>query len=208
MNALKRNWKAIIAVILLIASAGVFFLVYSPAKQEYENKTRELNTLIVALQSAIAENLRYADIQDQLPPATEAIDQSRLELYQKFPTELKEEDQIMYVVYLEETFGTEIQFSFSQAVPILSLSDGATLMSVPLVVNYETDYDGFKEMVNYLASDSRITSIQTATMQYDEENDVATGSLTLVCYVLDSELLEYQSPEVPTPSTGKNNIYD
>jgi len=148
------------------------------------------------------------DIQEQLPPANEEIAASRLDLYKKFPTELKEEDQIMYVVYLEETFGTEIQFSFSEAVPMLSLSDGSTLMALPLVVNYNTDYEGFKEMIDYLASDSRITSIQNATMQYDDANDIAVGSLTLICYIMDSELLQYQSPDVTTPSTGKPNIFD
>lgn len=208
MNALKRNWKAILAFILLAAAVGVYFMVYRPAKQEYESKTKELTTMITALQSTIVENLRYVDIQDKLPPATEEIEASRLALYQKFPTELKEEDQLMYVVYLEETFGTEIQFSFSEAVPIRALSDGSTLMGLPLVVNYQTDYAGFKEMIDYLASDSRITSIQNATMQYDDTNDIAVGSLTLVCYILDSELLQYQSPDVTTPSTGKPNIFD
>lgn len=208
MNALKRNWKAILAFILLAAAVGVYFMVYRPAKQEYESKTKELTTMITALQSTIVENLRYVDIQDKLPPATEEIEASRLALYQKFPTELKEEDQLMYVVYLEETFGTEIQFSFSEAVPIRALSDGSTLMGLPLVVNYQTDYAGFKEMIDYLASDSRITSIQNATMQYDDANDIAVGSLTLVCYILDSELLQYQSPDVTTPSTGKPNIFD
>jgi len=208
MNALKRNWKAIIAFLLLAAAVGVFFLVYRPAKEQYESKTKELNNMITALQGTIAENLRYVDIQNKLPPEHEKLSASRLELYKKFPTELKEEDQIMYVVYLEETFGTEIQFSFSEAVPMLSLSDGSTLMALPLVVNYNTDYEGFKEMIDYLASDSRITSIQNATMQYDDANDIAVGSLTLICYIMDSELLQYQSPDVTTPSTGKPNIFD
>jgi len=208
MNALKRNWKAIIAFLLLAAAVGVFFLVYRPAKEQYESKTKELNNMIAALQGTIAENLRYVDIQDKLPPEHEKLSASRLELYKKFPTELKEEDQIMYVVYLEETFGTEIQFSFSEAVPMVPLSDGSTLMGLPLVVNYNTNYEGFKEMIDYLASDSRITSIQNATMQYDEANDIAVGSLTLICYIMDSELLEYQSPDVTEPSTGKPNIFD
>ena len=208
MSALKRNWKAIVAFLLLAAAVAVFVLVYRPAKQNYDAKSKELTTMITALQHAIVENTKYADIQDKLPGELEKLDASRLELYKKFPTEMKEEDQIMYVVYLEELFGTEIQFSFSEAVPLLPLSDGSTLMVLPLVVNYNTNYEGFKEMIDYLASDSRITSIHDATMQYDEANDVAIGSLTLMCYILDSELLEYQSPDVTEPSTGKTNIFD
>lgn len=208
MKALIRNWKAILAFLLLAAAVFVFLFIYRPEKKEFESKSQQLNTMITALQTTIAENLRYADIQDDLPPAGEAIDASRLELYQKFPTELKEEDQIMYVVYLEEKFGTEIQFSFNRnPEPIRTFSDGSTLMGVTLTVNYNTNYEGFKEMIDYLASDSRITSILSATMNYDEENDVAVGYLTLLCYVMDSELLEYTSPEVTVPDVGKENIF-
>ena len=69
------------------------------------------------------------------------------------------------------------------------------------------NYEGFKEMIEYLASDSRITSIQHATMEYDETNDLAIGTLTLLCYIMDSELLEYTSPDVTVPETGKENIF-
>ena len=207
MKALLKNWKAIIALLLVAAAVFVHFKVYRPAKQEFESKQTELNMMIVALQNTISENLRYVQIQDKLTPAMEDIQVSRLDLYKKFPTELKEEDQIMYVVYLEKTFGTQIQFSFGQVAPIRTFSDGSTLNGLTLVVNYETTYAGFKDMIEYLASDDRITSIQNATMEYDAENDVAIGTLSLLCYLMDSDLLEYQSPEVTTPAVGKPNIF-
>ena len=181
MKTLKQNWKAVVALFLVIAAVCVYFMGYRPAAKEFAAKEKELSTMITALQSTIAENLRYVDVQDKLPDASEQLEKSRLELYKKFPTELKEEDQIMYVVYLEDTFGTEIQFSFGTVEPLLPLSDGSTLCGLTLTVNYQTNYEGFKEMINYLASDERITSIQFATMEYDEPNDVAIGTLTLLC---------------------------
>ena len=207
MKTLKQNWKAIVALFLVIAAVCVYFMGYRPAAREFETKEKELNTMITALQNTIAENLRYVNVQDKLPEASEQLEKSRLELYKKFPTELKEEDQIMYVVYLEDTFGTEIQFSFGTVEPLIPLSDGSTLCGLTLTVNYQTNYEGFKEMINYLASDERITSIQFATMEYDEPNDIAIGTLTLLCYVIDSELLEYMEPDVTTPATGKPNIF-
>ena len=208
MKFLKQNWKALVALLLLVATAVVYFNVYVPEKENYERKVSEMNMMITALQTTIAENLRYADIQDELPAANEALDASRLELYKKFPTELKEEDQIMYVLYLEEIFGTEIYFNFGSVTPVAVLSDGSVLNILSLTVNYNTTYDGFKEMIDYLATDSRITSVQTASMYYIAESDTAIGSLTLSCYIMDSELLEYQSPDVETPAVGKENIYN
>lgn len=161
---------------------------------------------IISLQASIAENMRYADVQERIPEASAALEDSRLALYEKFPTELREEDQIMYVLYLEELFETEISFSFGTVAPVRMLSDGAILEGLTLTVNYETTYQGFKEMVDYLATDSRITSIQYATVDYDSENDTATGTLTLLCYIMDSDLLEYEEPDVNKPQTGKPNI--
>ena len=207
MKTLTRNWKALVAFLLLVAAVCVMLLVYRPAKQEYESKQQQLNMMITALQNTIAENLRYADIQEALPPAKDEISASLLELYKKFPAELREEDQIMYVVYLEELFGTEIQFQFGTLQAIGQLADGSVLCGLNLTINYETDYEGFKEMINYLASDSRLTSVEHATMYYDETNDVAVGSLTLICYVMQSELLDYQVSDIDTPETGKTNIF-
>jgi hypothetical protein len=112
------------------------------------------------------------------------------------------------VLYLEEIFGTEIYFNFGTVTPVAALSDGSMLNILSLTVNYNTSYDGFKEMINYLASDSRITSVQTASMEYDAASDTAIGSLTLSCYIMDSELLEYQSPTVTTPEVGKDIIFN
>lgn len=208
MKQLAKYWKIILALVLLLAAVPVIFMGYLPAKREYEAEERRLNTSISALQKTIAENLRYADIQDALPDAEAALEGSRLELYQHFPVELKEEDQIMYVLYLEELFGTEITFSFGSVDSLAVLSDGSVLGGLTLTVNYETDYQGYKDMIDYLATDERITSIQYSTMNYDAETDKAVGSLTLLCYVLDSDLLEYLPPDVTVPKTGKDNIFD
>lgn len=208
MKILKKTWKLALALVLFGIAALVMMNHQNTTVPNYESQENTLNTSIKIWEKNIADNEKYKDIQDDLTAAMEALDASRLALYEHFPLELREEDQIMYVLYLESLFGTEIQFSFNKTpVPICTLSDGSTLMGLSLTVNYLTNYEGFKEMIDYLASDSRITSIQNATMEYDEVNDLAVGTLTLLCYVMDSELLEYTSPEVAIPETGKENIF-
>lgn len=206
MKVIAKGWKVLLAVLLIMAALPVFFLGYLREKKDFEAEQSQMKAQIISLQASIAENMRYADVQEQIPKATAALEDSRLALYEKFPTELREEDQIMYVLYLEELFETEISFSFGTVAPVRMLSDGAILEGLTLTVNYETTYQGFKEMVDYLATDSRITSIQYATVDYDSENDTATGTLTLLCYIMDSDLLEYEEPDVNKPQTGKPNI--
>ena len=90
----------------------------------------------------------------------------------------------------------------------MALKDGSKVMGLTLTVNYQTTYDGFKDMIDYLATDSRVTSIQFAQIQYDAASDTAVGSVTLLLYLIDSDLLEYVSPEVNEPDTGKDNIFN
>lgn len=208
MKILANYWKILIALILLIAAVFVFFSEYKTAKFTYELQTAQLEAMNINLTNKIAENMKYKDIQEELEAAVAEIEASRLDLYRKFPVELREEDQIVYVLYLETLFGTEIKFSFGEAVGLAALQDGATLQGLLLSVNYETNYDGFKEMVHYLATDNRITSVYNATIAYDAENDIATGQLTLILYLMDTDALEYLAPDVAIPETGKDNIFE
>ena len=208
MKILGKYWKVLLALILVGAAAWMYFNVYETEKASYETQTQQLKSMITALEARIQENMKYADVQDKLEDATAQVMASRLDLYKHFPVEMKEEDQIMYVLYLETIFGTEIQFAFSQSQPMMALSDGATLKGLTLTVNYETTYEGFQDMITYLATDSRVTSVQYADIQYDAVNDKAIGTITLLLYLVESDLLEYLPPEMFQPETGKENIYD
>ena len=209
MSAIAKYWKVLLALVLIVVTVMIYFSGYQTQKTAYETEKNQLQTMIAALENSIRENNRYAGIDaEQLEEENAKILASRLELYEKFPVEMKEEDQIMYVLYLESLFGTEINFAFSTPQPIVALRDGATLQGLTLTVNYETTYQGFKDMVTYLATDSRITSVQYASIQYDAEKDTATGEITLLLYLIDTDLIEYLPPEVTNPETGKDNIYE
>jgi len=211
MKAIGKYWKLILAFLLLIGAVLVFVLQYLPAKTAYELERAALQTQIGTMQVQIAENQKYAPYQDQLEEATREIEESRADLYGKFPVELKEEDQIMYMLYLEEKFGREVVFSFAEEVPIVGLSDGAQLQGVTFAFDFATTYGGFKKMVEELATDSVITSVRYAVMQYDAQSDQVIGQLIVTRYVMNEENKtdgrEYQAPEVDKPALGKENIY-
>ena len=214
------------------------------------------------LEVQIAENLKYKDVQDQLEEAKADLEESRIALYQHFPREMKEEDQIMYALYLETVFDTEIKlwdvtgvdsklgslgvlsrnqeavfsgnqylydhdgnklgvapgveqnygtnFHFGSAQVLAPLMDpeGANLLGLILVVNYETTYEGFKEMINYLAEDEFITSIYEGTVSYNAKKDLAEGTLYLILYNMESNR-EYDAPKIQSKQfkTGDENIY-
>lgn len=223
MKILGKYWKVLLALILVGAAAWMYFNVYETEKNAYESKTKQIKSMITALEARIQENMKYADVQDKLEEANAQIDASRQELYGHFPADMKQEDQIMYALYLETIFGTEINldkvshihpnyrginFVFGTPQPMMQLNDGSVLMGLTMTINYDTTYEGFQDMINYLATDARIVSVQYADIQYDAENDKALGTMTLLLYLLDSEFAEYPPYEIFVPETGKENIYD
>lgn len=224
MKALARNWKAVLAFLLVLAALAVYFMGYKPKKEAYEQEKSQLNMQITALQNTIQENERYKDVKDLLPAELEKLDASRDGLYEVFPQEMKEEDQILYLLYLEEVFGGEFAelgftqslyetlgqntFQFGEVQPIQMLSDGAALQALDITLTYNASYDGFKKMVNYLATDSRVTSIRFATFNYDPVGQTLSGQLALRLYLLDATDREYTRPEIANPGTGKTNMFN
>ena len=207
MKFINQYWKVLLAVVLLLI-AVVVYTNYQEALTKHEADIKQLQTYNATLQKKIKNNKKYEGIQGQLEEATAQVMASRLELYEKFPVKMQQEDQIMYVLYLETIFGTEINFSFSQAQQMVALKDGSKLMGLTLTVNYETNYQGFQDMITYLATDSRVTSVQFANISYDKSRDMAVGTVTLLLYLIDTELRDYLPPEVNIPDTGKDNIFD
>lgn len=205
----SKYWIALFALVLFGAAAYVVFMKYNPEKDAFESNERMLDTQISSLQQQINENKRYAGVQDLLADEEAAIDESRLELYDAFPGEMKEEDQILYVLYLEDLFGNEINFSFGNEVEMTRLNDGSELKVLTLTVNYETTYQGFKDMIDRLATDDTyITSVQYCTLSYDAATDTATGTVTLLRYLLDYGQ-GYQEPDVNKPSNSNGgSIFD
>ena len=207
MKFLGKYWKVLLAVALIVFAAFLYFDTYRTEKAEYEAKTANMEVMIQVLETKIAENRKYEPYQDQINAAKEELVASRLGLYEHFPVEMLQEDQIMYVLYLETLFGTEISFAFNEEQPLVVLSDNAVVEGLVLTVNYKTNYEGFKDMVDYLATDSRITSVYECTIDYDVKTDVAQGYMTLILYEIDSALLDYANPDVRVPTTGKDNVY-
>lgn len=231
MKVIGRNWKAVLSVLLLLAAVLVYVLGYRPRSEAYVLERDQLKTQINALQTTIVENEKYKDVQDQLEPAEAAIEESRAALYENFPADMKEEDQILYLLYLEKTLGTgskelgytqelhdiflqrfgkdgDIEFSFGEITPMQVLSDGALLEGLNLTVYYHASYQDFKNMIHALATDERITSIQYATFNYDSEKKLLDGQMTLTLYLMPSAQNTYEEPGVAPPATGKTDIFN
>lgn len=238
MSWFGKYWKVILAVLLLIAAVLAVLLVLRPQDkamaQELESTAMMTDALQTRLNALLAENAQLAAIKDELPGAIEDVAAAREEisdamelmaedrvtLYASFPGGLKEEDQILYVMDLEDLLDMEMMFGrvFNSAAPdqtfefgtsqgIIRLTDGAVLYAVNINVDFDMSYEAFKQMLVYLATDERITSIHYTKIDYDAQNDRVVGYATLLYYYLESEDNAYVGPEMDL-QTGKDTLFE
>ncbi len=229
MKALTRNWKAVLALLLVIAALCVWMFVYRPAKAEYEQQQATLANEMMLLQMQIASQQanneqvislykKYEPLIDKLPGETLKLQNSRRSLYRKFPAEMREEDQLMYVVYLENLLKewepeleNDLRFNFAEFEVGKTLSDasfGGVTLNIPFTARYET----LKRLVDYLSSDERIASVRYATLNYIEEGDYMKGTLGVCMYMLRpndyNSKTDYTEPETGWEGErGKDNIF-
>lgn len=242
MTWFGKYWKVLLAILLLIAAILAVLLVLRPQdkamEQELESTAMMTDALQTRLNALLAENAQLAAIKDKLPDAIEEVAaardelsgameimaQDRATLYSSFPGGLKEEDQILYVLDLEELLdmelmfgrtynslthseGRDLNFTFGAKQPIWQLSDGSVLWTVRINIDFDMSYDAFKQMLVYLANDERITSISQTIIDYDAQNNRVVGNSSLLYYYLESEANEYVGPEMDL-TTGKDTLFE
>lgn len=232
MNFFSRNWKAFLGLILFLAGVLVLVLILLPAKQSYEATQARLNMQIQMSNDNIAENQQiinlnkpYEDVQDDLVVEHDKLLASRESLYAHFSAELREEDVLLFMLGLETHFGDTVklellryeelsgaQSNFGNIVDVARLSDGSMLRAWQIELKYsEATYQGFREMIDYLARDPNILSVNQATMYYNEFNQV-NGRIVIVRYMIVpsgyNSSSDYTEPEVETEDeVGKDDIF-
>lgn len=232
MSWLGKYWKVLLAIGLLIAAVLVFVRLYIPERAAYEVQSEMAEVLKTALRSSIqdqiAENEELASIQDDVGPALSEIEAAldelvadRETLYGNFPGDLLEEDQILYVMDLEDILDMEVMFGhtynnrsrsytpdptfvFGDVIPLTRLSDGAILEYVPIRVDFDMGYYDFLEMLDFLSQDERITTINYGVLDYDQSTMHVVGYATMMYYCLDA--VKYEAPVIEEQA-GKNNLF-
>lgn len=135
----------------------------------------------------------------------------------EFPANILMEDNIMYVVELENELNIEVpSFSGSEAAEINAV-DGSGVMegkryalgSAALNFGYTVEaYEDLKEFLNYVYADEENKRvISTVSMSFDEEDGSITGSIALHSYAMTDGTETYVEQELPLDKVGVENIF-
>ena len=176
---------------------------------------RETDTLGVSsarLADAIGEK---ASSCATVAEAAEQLKKEVAQMLSAFPAEIRIEDELLYVEYLEEKLEYDIgSLSIGADYSIYTMANGSTLCTQYVTVPYKTNYSGFKSLVNFFNGENKTgeqypASIVQISVAHNESDGSISGSMVLRRYYIVGGDAEYVPPKIPDGmfDIGIENIF-
>ena len=229
MKLTKRDVSVLLYLVAIISVFLAYQFYYSPTVTSAESVLTECSSL----QEQVNELKAKVDNQPIYEAEIADMEEEIADVLDLYPSSISEEDIILYVKELNDELDMGINsVSFSSATPIYSVvgtghADEYSFLaeSITVSINYTTDYDGLKRIVDYINDDPDhrvITSISigVSTVEVEDESgnldedaveQIAetgnttsiSGSMSLTLYLIDGKPADledtesrYEMPEV------------
>ena len=126
-----------------------------------------------------------------------------------FPGESREEDDILFIMQIEEDTGLRFPtVNYGQDYQLTKLSNGMMLCYEVYSLPYISTYQGLKNLIAYFNdNDEFYASVYTLSMQYNPMDQTIRGNIVIMHYYLLSEDAEYVPPVVEGIKPGIDGIF-
>ena len=213
MNNDTKNGIKLLLVLLGIGSvAATFFLFFKPTKEEVDSLKATNSTLQARLDDLKAKEAKKAQLEEE----TKQYEQSFQDELANYPADLNQATTVMFMKGTEQQTGVlNNSFTMPEATTYYTLGQGVadanaitTKDSVDVNSNdyIVTTYADLKKYLNYIPEYKYRMNISQITIQFEQEEMICTGSLTLNGYAI-------SGPD-RTPDTvdlnvkeGKDNLF-
>ena len=216
MTISKRDAKLLLILLGIIILLVGYLAVYNP----YVGKTETVEAESAALQPELAElQGYYSNLDSYYAGIDDAADTVQEEL-EKYPSDVRPEDLIMYVISLEDKIGLDItSIVFSGVDPIITFQtvdeneDGTyavrdvSAFRSGMTVSCSLGYQEMKDMIDYLADTPLRTALDTVSVSFNSETGKLVGTATINKYFVAGADEEYVATEVPTVPIGTDDIF-
>lgn len=206
MKISNRDKGLLLGLLGFIIAVASYLWIFNPATLKHQ----ELETELTALKAHEAELQKLVDNYDFYKEQIVVLTERRDELVERFPAEIKPENEIMYAVELEDLL--EVQFSalnYGAPLEIVPATKNAGLMAynTPLVGNYIATYRGLKDIILHTAEQKDRMVVDTVTASYDGITGNLIGNVTINMYAVSGTEKLYEKPYVPAMNMGIDNIF-
>ena len=216
MSISKRDAKFLIILLDIIILVVGYAVVYN----HYNNKAEALKTETAGLQPQLQELRTYYSNLDKYKAGIKSAEDTISQDLGNFPTDVRYEDLIMYATNMQTKLGLKLSSLDFQPLTLLqefdSLQDAGNGKYVPLtrraysigmIVSCDLGYKEMKSMINYIASSTGRTTLDSLDVSYNSTTGSLTSSVTLTKYFITSGSDPYVATQVPQISLGRNDLF-
>lgn len=207
----KTNIKIILILLSVVMLLGVYMYVYKPNEED----TDSLNSEIQTLEARLAELKEKEKDRDMYLQETEAYYDKFDDIVAYFPAGLNQEVSIMFMKGCEDARNQQFQIEtagLGRANQFYTLGataqapEGYVCYQAAFPIRYTGTYDSVKDFIDYIMNFEYRMNIDTISIAYDTENDIATGTINLNAYAVAGGGREAESVDVDVDN-GVDNIF-
>lgn len=215
MRIAKRDLK----LLLILAGLVIFLLLYMLVFNNFQARTDAVEAKIAQLEPQVQEleghYLRLAEYESGIEDGRKNVN----ELLKSFPADVKEEDVLSYLLTMEAHEGIRMEsvtFNTPELVQEFSAAlekDGADALVTTDIYRSSTvmsgsmTYPQAKNIINYFYDSPKMTHLENATLTYNAETAMLTGTFQLAKYFVTWDGAEYKPERVPSTSLGLHDLF-
>lgn len=215
MSMTKRDRMLLLILIGVVILALGFMLVYRPTM----TKKAELDAAIELDRQELAELQGYEASLDYYYSEMDRAGRYIQGQMERYPTDVRAEDQIMYAIALRDSAGTDIySAAFSQPEALLSFlgieKDGEDYKTTELAayktvmnVSCSLGYQDMKDMITYINRTPDRTSLDSLEISFDSGTGGLAGSASISKYFISSPEDVYEATDVPGLELGTDDLF-
>ena len=220
-----------LSYILMGLSVLVLLLSYLFVFIKSQEKTDALKIENIALQADVNLLLDLRVKHEERQELKKQYELENQEILTHFPEEIKVEDLIMYVVNLEmnnQFKALEVELPDFGKVDLISYDENGNAVSTEQVTaetasensvgqyvlgfaesksSFLSTYKSIKDVMTYILNDENQKSIQTVTLNYDDETGNIRGEIDYYSYYVKGSGKEYVPPTVSGVASGTTNMF-
>ncbi len=233
MKLKKSDVNILIMLLGILIPVAIYFFVYT----SFTEKTAAMNADNETLQTEVDYLQDLADHKQQYIDDTAAMQIQIDEIKSRFPAEYKPEDDIMYIIGVENDYGAEIPtiaMGTSSMIEVAAAAEetaeapaeGAeatddaagdtvdtttpaiSLYQTPISVSMQSSYRSLKDIVTYINTDTDRKSIDSLSVVFDTETGLLASTMAFNAYSLTGTEKEYAAPQVNGVFYGTSDIFN
>lgn len=216
MTISKRDAKLLLILLGIIVLLVCYLAVYSP----YTTRADSVRSETEALRPTLEQLQSYSQNLDAYKADTETAKTAIADALTRYPTDVRQEDLIMYTVDMADRTGLSVD-SISTDTPAALLqftentenADGTltprtlTAFTRSATLSCSMTYSALKSMIDYISTSALRTALDSVTVSYDSETAGLTGTVTFDKYFITGDGDTYTATDVPSTALGRDNLF-